>query len=113
LKDGEKKESPCQLILGMIDVEGDQGQGQGLEIEDIDVDQGPDQDQEEDPRIAVTDAEVIVLELVHHPEDAEVENALEVEAEVAIDIIIAEVEDNYACKKTNRKYQSYYLSGKI
>lgn len=93
----------------MIDVEGDQGQDQ--EIEDTGIDRDHDQDQEtdtiEDHPIAVTtDAEVIVLELVHHPEDEEVENALEVEAEVAIDII-EEVEDNLktflsACKKQQK-----------
>lgn len=94
----------------MIDVEGDQGQDQDQEIEDTGIDRDHDQDQEtdttEDHPIAATDAEVIVLELVHHPEDEEVENALEVEAEVAIDII-EEVEDNLktflsACKKQQK-----------
>lgn len=87
--DGEEKESPYQLILGMIDVGGDLDQG--LETEDIGVDPDLDHDQEEDRPIAVIDAEVIVLEPVHRPEDEEVENAPGVEAMIGINTTIDEV----------------------
>lgn len=81
----------------MIDVEGDRDQGQDQEIEDTGVDldldhvqdPDPETDTQEDHHIADV---IIVLELVHHLEEGEVENAPEVEVEAAIDII--DEEDN-------------------
>jgi len=92
---GEKKANQCQLILGMIDVEGDQGHGQDQETEDTDADldhdQDPETDTQEDHHTADHIVIIIVPELVHRLEEGEVENAPEVEA--VIDII--DEEDNY------------------
>merc|ERR1711931_517248 len=106
----------------MTDIEGDREQGQDHGTEDIGVDLDPDQGQGqetdtiEDHLIAVTDAEAIVLELAHHPEDEEVENAPEVEVEV---VIITDEEDNFkisACKKTENTrliiYQAKFINKK-
>jgi len=90
----------------MTDVEGDRDQGQDQEIEDTGVDQDldhvqdPETDTQEDHHIADV---IIVLELVHHLEEGEVENAPEAEVEVEAAIDIIDEEDNLktfsACKK--------------
>lgn len=94
LKAGEKKANQYQMILGMKDVDGDQGHDQDQEIEDTDVDLDHDQDPETDTQEDHHTADhivIIVPELVHHLEEGEVENVPEVEA--VIDII--DEEDNY------------------